>query len=151
MSTANSIALADIVTFALSASDFAMAIQTVSTEGTSSASALLMLNALPGLCATAIASIKNIDSNPETGELVTQCEVLLYTCEQLGDFWFSNINPLKDWTVPSDMPLMGVSQAVYKDDAMNHLDEIMANNPSISGMILIPAGTILKVSTQASR
>lgn len=145
--TAIATATVAIDAFVAAANAFAVTLAASGQNGLTSDSALLMLNDLPGVCATTISLIRVASTAPEIGGLVTECEVLLHLCEQLGDFWFSNQMPLRNWTAPADMPLITIAQSLYGVDAMNHLDELLSNNPSLLGMVLIPAGTMLNVST----
>lgn len=147
MATISSTALASVTAFTDAANEFAAAVQDSNTSNVSSFQALTMLNGLPALCVTAIDAIRGASTAPEAGDLVTQCEELLYDCNQLGNFYFTTQVNLKDWVVPQDMTLMVAAQMLYGADADQHLEEMLANNPQVAGLILIPAGTKLVVNT----
>lgn len=109
-------------------------------------SLITSLNGLPPLTATAIASLRSSASAPEVAAAVTACEVLLALCSQLGDALLIAAPSLQPWTVPADMPLVVVAERFYGGDAFAHLDEITTNNPGILGLVLIPAGTQLRLA-----
>ena len=44
------------------------------------------------------------------------------------------------------MPLVVIAERFYGADALARLPEILANNPHVLGLVLVPAGTALKLA-----
>jgi hypothetical protein len=126
--------------------DAARAFQTASAASTGAdTSVLTNLNALPPLCAAAIAAIRAASSAPEAATVVADCEVLLYRCSLLGDAILARRPAFTPFVVPQDMSEMVILERFYGSDAFAHVDEFEGNNPQIVGLVPIPAGTPLKM------
>lgn len=132
---------APVLTFTTAANAYSAAVVASSTDPALPD----MLAALPGLCDAAIASLR-VNTTPEVADAISACEVLLAQCAALGDSILAQSPPLVAFPVPQAMPLSAVAERFYGANAMAHYSEILSLNPSIFGVPLIPAGTVLQLA-----
>lgn len=139
-------AASQVNALATAATAFAANATTSAATGAVDSSLLLSLNAMPTQTAVAIAALRAASTMPEVTDAVMSCEVLLALCSAAGDALLAQRPPLGGWTVPGDMTLMAIAEQFYGGDAMARIGAIEADNPNILGLVLIPAGTSLKLA-----
>jgi len=128
-----------------SASSFAAA-AAATVGGPLDPSLLLTLNGLPGQTAAAIAALRAASGVPEVADAVRACEALLARAAELGDAMLAQRPNPGAWVVPEDTPIMVVLERFYGADAFARVGEFEANNPQTLGLVVIPAGTSLKLT-----
>lgn len=139
-----------VQTFVTAAQAFAAAAQ-ASSGSAADPSLLLSLNQLPSLCAAAIAALRaSPAADPEASQATSACEVLLANCAALGDALLAQRPPLGAYTVPQDSPLTLIVQNYYGGDALSWLPQVLADNPQILGLAIIPSGTPLKLAAKTT-
>lgn len=82
---------------------------------------------------------------PEAADVAVQIEIATAQARELGAAVVAVAPAPVAWIVPADLPLMALAGRLYGAQAMARMDQILASNPALVGLDVVPAGMQLRV------